>query len=164
VDWYPWVVVAHVVGAFGFVAAHGVSMFVGFAIRRERDQARVAAMLDVSSMSLTGVYLSLLLLLATGIAGGFMGSYWDKAWIWISLATLIVLVVAMYPLGSGHYAKVRRAVGQKAYNDPKDTPPPDPLPPEQLAPLLASNRPFLLAGLGGGALLVIFALMELKPF
>jgi hypothetical protein len=164
VDWYPWVVVAHIVGAFGFVAAHGVSMFVAFAIRRDRDPARVRAMLDVSSMSLTGVYLSLLLLLATGIAGGFMGSYWGKAWIWISLATLVGLVVAMYPLGSGHYAKVRRAVGQKAYNDPKDAPPPDPLPPDQLAPLLASNRPYLLAGIGGVALLLIVALMEIKPF
>ena len=146
------------------MAAHGVSMFVAFAIRREGDTARVAAMLDVSSMSLTGVYVSLLLLLATGIAGGFMGGYWDKAWIWISLATLVGLAVAMYPLGSVHYAKVRRAVGQKAYNDPKDAPPPDPLPPDQLAPLLASNRPFLLAGLGGGALLLILFLMEVKPF
>ena len=163
-DWYPWVVVAHVMGAFGFVASHGVSMFVAFAIRRDRDAARVGVMLDVSSMSLTGVYLSLLLLLATGIAGGFMAGYWGKAWIWIALATLIALLVAMYPLGSGHYAKVRRAVGQKAYNDPKDAPAPDPLPPDQLAALLASNRPFLLAGLGGGALLLILALMELKPF
>ena len=98
-DWYPWVVVAHVVGAFGFVAAHGVSMFVAFAIRREGGTARVAAMLDVSSMSLTGVYVSLLLLLATGIAGGFMGSYWDKAWIWISLATLVALTGGDVPAG-----------------------------------------------------------------
>jgi len=55
-------------------------------------------------------------------------------------------------------------VGQKAYNDPKDAPPPEPLPADQLAPLLASSRPFLLAGLGGVTLAVIIFLMEVKPF
>jgi len=164
VDWYPWIVVTHVVAAFGFIMSHGVSMFAAFAIRRERDAARIGSMLDLSSMSLAGTYLFLLVLLAAGIAGGFMGDYWGKGWIWVSLGLLIGMVVAMYPLGSGHYAKVRRGVGQKAYNDPKDAPPPEPLPADQLAPLLASNRPFLLAGLGGVTLAVIIFLMEVKPF
>jgi len=32
-EWYPWVVLAHVIGAFGFVFAHGVSAFVAFRLR-----------------------------------------------------------------------------------------------------------------------------------
>jgi len=163
-DWYPWIVVIHVVGALGFIMAHGVSMYAAFAIRREREATRIGAMLDLSAMSLTGVYIALLVLLAAGIAGGFMGSHWGKAWIWVSLGLLVVMVVAMYPLGSGHYAKVRRGVGQKAYNDPKDAPPPEPLPAEELAQLVTSRRPYLLAGLGGTTLIVIIFLMEVKPF
>jgi len=152
-----------VAGAFGFVLAHGVSAFAAFAIRREREPARVGALLDLSSGSLSGVYLSLLVLLAAGIAAAFMHGLWGRAWIWISLAILIGLLAAMYPLGSGHYAAVRRAVGQKAYGDPKDAPPPAPLPADELARLLASSRPFLLAALGGGALIVLLALMVLRP-
>jgi hypothetical protein len=164
VDWYPWMVLTHVVGAFGFVLSHGVSAFAAFAIRREREPARIGAMLDLSSASLNGLYISLLVLLAGGIAAGFLGGYWGRLWVWVSLALLVGMVIAMYPLGSTHYQQVRRAVGQKAYGDPKDAPPPAPLPAEELAAVIASPRPFLLAGLGGGTLVVIVALMVLKPF
>ena len=162
--WYPWLVLAHVIGAFTFVLSHGVSIFAAFVIRRERDPGRVGALLDLSSASLSGVYLGLLILLVAGIAAGFAGGHWGRGWIWVSIGLLVAMVVAMYPLGSSHYARVRRAVGRRAYGDPADAPPPEPLSPEELAPVLASPRPFLLAGLGGGTLVAIVALMVLKPF
>jgi hypothetical protein len=164
VDWYPWLVLIHVVGAFTFVLSHGVSVFAAFVIRREQSPQRIGAMLDLSSMSLGGVYLGLLILLAAGIAAGFMGNHWGRAWIWVSLGVLVALVVAMYPLGSSYYARVRRAVGQRAYGDAKDAPPPDPVGPAELAAVLSSPRPFLLAGLGGTALGLLLALMVFKPF
>lgn len=163
-DWYPWIVATHVVAAFGFVMAHGVSTFASFAIRRESNPVRVAALLDVSSGSLAAVYLFMLTLLAAGVAAGFVGSHWGRGWIWVSLGLLIAAIVAMYPLGSAHYAKVRRAVGQRANGDAKDAPPPEPMPAEELARLLASPRPFLLGGLGGATLVAIVLLMLLKPF
>ena len=36
-DWQPWLVFAHVLGAFTFVLAHGVSIFVALRLRSERD-------------------------------------------------------------------------------------------------------------------------------
>jgi hypothetical protein len=41
-----WIVFAHVLGAFMFAAGHGVSMFVVFQARRERDRGRLGALLD----------------------------------------------------------------------------------------------------------------------
>jgi hypothetical protein len=164
VDWYPWIKLLHVVGAFGFVLAHGASTFAAIRIRREREPSRVAALLDLSGTSIGLMYISLLVLLAAGIAAGFIGSFWGRAWIWVAIGVLALVVVAMYPLGSQHYANVRRAVGIKAYNDPKDGPPPEPMPPAQLEPLLASNRPYLLSAIGGVGLLVILWLMVVKPF
>lgn len=163
-DWYLWIVLLHVIGAFVFVLSHGVSAYAAFAIRGERDAARVGALLDLSSMSLSGTYIGLLVLLIAGITAGFMGSHWGHAWIWIAIGLLVAMLGAMYPLGSSHYARVRRAVGKKAYGDPADAPPPTPLPADELALLLASPRPFLLAGIGGGALALILALMVVKPF
>ena len=75
-DWYPWIVLLHVLGAFGFVFAHGASAFAAFRIRSERDPARVAALLDMSGTSLGLMYVSLLILLIGGIAAGFVGSWW----------------------------------------------------------------------------------------
>jgi hypothetical protein len=164
VDWYPWIKLLHVVGAFGFVLAHGASALAAVRIRSEREPSRVAAMLDLSSASLGLMYSSLLVLLAAGVTAGFVGGFWGEAWIWAAIVVLVIVVVAMYPLGSQHYANVRRAVGQKAYSDPKDAPPPTPLAPDELAALLASRRPFVLAAVGGIGLVVILWLMVVKPF
>jgi hypothetical protein len=163
-DWYPWVVLLHVVGAFGFVFAHGASAFAAFRIRGERDPARVAALLDLSATSLGLMYVSLVLLLIGGITAGFMGDFWGSLWLWIAIGVLVLVIGAMYPMGSLHYANVRRAVGQKAYGDAKDAPPPEPLSGPELEALLSSNRPFALAAVGGIGLLVIIWLMVMKPF
>jgi hypothetical protein len=164
VDWYPWIKLLHVVGAFGFVLAHGASALAAVRIRSEREPSRVAALLDLSSASLGLMYVSLLVLLAGGITAGFVGGFWGEAWIWAAIVVLVVVVVAMYPLGSQHYANVRRAVGLKAYNDPKDAPPAAPMTSDELAALLASPRPFVLAAFGGIGLIVILWLMVVKPF
>jgi len=164
VDWYPWIKLLHVAGAFGFVLAHGASALAAVRIRDEREPSRVAALLDLSSASLGLMYVSLLVLLAAGVTAGFIGGFWGEAWIWGAIVVLVIVVVAMYPLGSQHYARVRRAVGQKAYGDPQDAAPPAPLAADELAALLASPRPFVLAAFGGIGLVIILWLMVVKPF
>ena len=42
-DWYPWIVTLHVLGAFLFVFGHGASAFAAFRLRRERDPVRIGA-------------------------------------------------------------------------------------------------------------------------
>jgi hypothetical protein len=163
-DWYPWVVLIHVVGAFGFVLGHGTSVLVAFRLPSEREPARVTALLDLSGSSLAMMYGALLLLLIAGIVAGFMGAYWGHAWIWVALGLFVVIVVAMYPLGSQHYARVRHAFGLKSYQDKADAPPPEPASAAEQAALLASPQPWILAVVGGGGLLIILWLMVVKPF
>lgn len=161
---YPWLVVIHLIGAFAFVAGHGVSMHTSIRLRSERDPARVAALLDLSGASLGLVYIGLLLLLGGGIAAGFVGGHWGRLWIWVSLILLIGVAVFMYVVATPYYASLRRAVGQRAQGDKDDAPPPEPLPTNELAALLVSSRPLLLAVVGGVVLVVIIGLMYLKPF
>lgn len=163
-NWYLLVVFVHVVGSFLFVLSHGVSITMALRLRRERDPVRIAALLELSEVSIWGVYAGLLILLVSGIAAGFMGGWWGRLWIWISLAMLVGLVVAMYFLGTTFYTRVRHAVGIKGYTDKKDAPMPEPATPEALAVLLASSRPFVLAAVGGGSLLILLWLMYYKPF
>ena len=163
-NWYLLTVFVHVAGAFVFVLSHGVSMTVAFKLRGERDPARIAALLELSEVSIYGVYAGIFVALASGIALGFLGGWWSELWIWASLALLIALVVGMYFLGTTYYTRIRHAVGIKGYTDKKDAPPPVPATPEELALLLESPRPFVLAAIGGGGLLVLLWLMYYKPF
>lgn len=163
-DWYPILVLIHVLGAFGFVLGHGVSVHVAVRLRSERDPARVGAMLDLSGVSLATVYLSLLVLLAAGIAAGFVGDHWGRLWIWTSIGVLVLMLGFMYAVASPYYSDLRRAVGQKAYGDKKEAPPPEPVSAEELARRLGSPRPWWLLAIGAIGLAVIIWLMEVKPF
>jgi hypothetical protein len=163
IDWYPWVVVAHVVAAFAFVLAHGVSAFVAFRLRGERRPDHVATLIGLSSMGISAMYPALLLLLVAGIAAGFMGDWWGHAWIWTSIGVLLAIAVAMYLLGTRYYISVRHAVGVAAPQDGRDAPPPTPASAAELETLLTSRRPEQLALIGGIGLAVLIWLMESKP-
>jgi hypothetical protein len=162
-DWQPWLVFAHILGAFIFVLAHGVSMFVAFRVRKERDPAVVSALLDLSKLAVTIAAFAVIFLLISGIAAGFVGNYWGQRWIWASLAILILLWAYMSFRGTMYHDAVRRAVGSIGIYDHKATEPP-PADPAAAAALLASSRAVELAIVGGIGLIAILFLMVFKPF
>lgn len=151
-DWYPWIVFLHVVGAFGFVFGHGASAFVSMAIRRETDAQRISAMLRISQLSLTVMYPSLLLLLAAGVAAGFIGQFWGALWLWLAIGLLVVELAAMYALAAPYYMNLRRAL-----TDPT-------VPDDEVVASMSSSRPIVLAWVGIVGLLLIVWLMVVKPF
>lgn len=162
-DWYPWIVAAHVVGAFGFVLGHGVSAIGAFRMRADPRPENVAAIIGVSSASFAVMYPFLLLLLVAGIAAGFIGEWWGSLWLWASVGILVLVIVAMIGIGTPYYIRVRHAVGMTAPQDRKNADPPVALPPDELAELLRSRRPEVLALVGGSGLLAITLLMLMKP-
>ena len=161
-DWQPWIVFAHILGAFTFVLAHGVSMFVALRIRGERDQARVAALLDLSKSAVAIAALAVIFLLITGVAAGFVGDWWGHRWIWASIGILVLLWGYMGFRGTRYLDEVRRAVGTVGVYDKKGTEPP-PADPAAAAALLGSARAIELATVGGIGLLAILYLMAFKP-
>lgn len=166
-EWHPWIVYAHVLGAFAFAAGHGVAATMAFRLRSERDPVRIAAILDFSLWQLSPrslMSIGFVVLFLSGIAAGFTGEYWGRGWIWVSIVLLVVITGLMTPVAAGHYNKVRAAIGQKAPRDKRDAPPPAPLPIEQLEPLLMASTPWLLAAVGGIGFAAIVLLMVLKPF
>jgi len=162
-DWQPWLRFVHVLGGFTFVLAHGVSIFVTLKLRSERDPARVVPLLDLSRFSLPISDLAILVLLISGIAGGFVGGYWDRLWIWISIGVLVIMFGYMSVRAVKHHDAIRHALGMAGFYDKKDAAVPEP-DPEALAAALSSTRAMELAAVGGIGLLVILWLMVVKPF
>jgi uncharacterized membrane protein len=154
---YAWFLWLHLVGVLGFVGAHGVSAAVGFRLRRERDPARIRALLDLSKAARPWGYVALLLLGIGGLTLAFAPgvvevSFVDDGWIWASIAVLLVLLIGAVPLAVPYYRRVRLAVAEGST-----------VAPEELDRLLGSARPLLIALVEGGGLLILVWLMVAKP-
>lgn len=154
---YQWWVFLHIAGVFAFLVAHGVSVGVAFRLRNERDPRRIMALLDLSSWSISLMYVGLVLLLAGGIVAGFMGDWWGQGWIWVALGTLVAVMVAMYVVASGYYKRLRLIVGAMADGSQA-------VGEDRLAELLEGPRPWVLSVIGFGGILFILYLMLFKPF
>lgn len=158
-DLYGWVVFVHAATILLFFIAHGTSMAVAFALTREREPARVRALLDLSRFSLGApAFVSVIIGVLTGIAAAFMGDLWGEAWVWISLVLFVVIGGLMTPFASLKLAPMRTAAGlaRSGPNPPED--------PVELARLLEAWNPLPLAAAGFGGFVVILWLMLAKPF
>jgi phosphotransferase system glucose/maltose/N-acetylglucosamine-specific IIC component len=160
---HTWIVVAHVLGAFIFIGAHGASMFVSFRLRDVTDPGRIRELLDLSATSLAVAYVGLLILLAAGIAAGFTGDFWGQAWLWTAIGILVVITAVMYSVATPFYGRMRAASGDPRYAEKAAQFKP-PASPDDLRLLATSSRPFWLAAVGGIGLAVIVYLMVAKPF
>jgi hypothetical protein len=162
---YRFWVFLHLLGVFGFLLAHGASAVVAVRLRSERDVDRIGGLLDLSSGSLSLLYVSLLLLLLGGIVAGFQGHWWGYGWIWTALGVLVATMVAMYLLASPYYNRVRVAVGVQTYDQKrKGIQPGPPAAADEIDRLLRSAQAFAVMGMGIVALLVILWLMVYKPY
>jgi hypothetical protein len=158
---YNWIVFLHVAGAFGFVLTHGVSAGVSLKLRAERDVPRVQALLELSNAAVQGMYVTLVLLLISGITAAFMAGLWGRGWIWAAIVLLVVMIAFMYARASRYYGELRGSAGlvnYQAQNAPLRTDT------AEMARLLASHRGMELAGVGTIALVAILWLMFFKPF
>jgi hypothetical protein len=161
---YPWIVVAHVFFVIVAFGAHGVSAFAIFRARDERDRARLAAILDLSQLSIGVAGVALLLAVVLGIIAAVMGDHFGRAWPWVSIVVVVVATGAMTPLAANPLTEVRRALGMPVRGDRPGDPPRAPASDEALAAAQAGLRPGLVLAIGIVAIALLVWLMELKPF
>jgi hypothetical protein len=151
-NWFLLLRLLHLLGAFGFVAAHGATAAVTFKLRSETDPVRVRAMLDLSRATRGVMYVSFLVLLGAGVALGFAGAWWWAGWIWTSLGIFAVLFLAAFPLAVPYFRALRRTLEPGAEQ------------PEEMRRLLRSSRPLVLAWFETLGIVLIIVLMVYKPF
>ena len=157
---FPWFVLIHIAGMAIFVACHGVSMFVSFRIRSQREPRAIAAAMEASSAAILPMYLGLTLLLVGGLGAAAGANLWTQPWVIASAIVLVVVITVMYMVATPYYVRVRQAVGATTRGKPPEGPQASP---EELAALLDTRRPELLLLVGGGGLLILLWLMVLKP-
>ena len=161
---YRWLVFLHILGAFGFLLAHGGSVNATFRVRREQTLDGLRAVLQLSNSSFTLMYVSLLLMLLAGIASGFIGQWWGRGWIWASLAVLLATAVGMFFLATGFFNRLRRSAGLPWFDGRREHAAEPPAPHEELMQLQVSGRPVLTSVLGLLPIALILWLMVFKPF
>jgi hypothetical protein len=160
-DLYPWLVFLHITGAFVFVMAHGVSAIVAFRLRAERDPVRMTALMELSSTSISVMYIGLLTLLIAGIIAALNRNWFSQGWPWAAIVVLVVVAVAMYVLASRYYAGIREALGLASMNNKEPGPA---RPADEIVRMLDTRRPEQIAVVGFVGLLIILWLMIFKPF
>ncbi len=156
---YKWIVFLHVISAFLFMMAHGAAAAVMFRVRREQDLDRARFLIELSRFMDPVSYISLLLLLGSGLALGFMGGWWGRGWIWAAIGALVVMIGLMGYLGRGYFDAIVKRL------QPSDNPGHvEPVSHDEMETLLGRGRPVLTAAIGIGGWLVIVWLMMFKPF
>lgn len=153
---YNWWVFLHLAGVLGFVASHGVSMFVLYRIRSETDRAKVLELATLSGQAAVPMYVSLGALLIGGIAAGIQGKWFSYWWIWASIGVLVATVASMFAVATPYFVRIKEACGVRPTGVPRVSD-------EELAMLLHSRRAHAITAIGVGGLLIILYLMIFKP-
>lgn len=163
-DLYPWVVIAHVFFVIVAFGAHGTSAFAMYRARREHDRTRLAAVLDLSGLSLGVAGIGLILAVLLGIAAAIIGGHFGRAWPWAAIVVVVVVFGAMTPIGANPMSRLRQVLGMPSRADKKGEPPPGPGTDDTVRAAQAALRPELLTVIGLVGLVVLVWLMEVKPF
>jgi hypothetical protein len=160
-DLYIGIVIAHVFFVIVTFAAHGVSAFGSFRVKRASDRAELRTLLDLSGTSLAAAGIGLLLVVAFGIWAAIMGGHFSRAWPWVSIGVLVVVTFAMTPLAANPMRAMRVALGM---GKDKAGAPLTPGTDEELAAAQAKLRPEASMAVGVIGILLLVWLMEAKPF
>ena len=149
---YQGLIFLHLVGVVVFAIAHGVSIFAAFRVRGERDPRVVAALLDASKLAVGLLYIGLLLIGVGGLGAAWQAGFLLSTWAIASYVTLFVVLLAMWTMATPYYVKVRELVGDGSSVDAAE-----------LAKVLDTRRPEILATVGVVGLLVLLWLMVFRP-
>ena len=153
-----WWKLLHLVGLVGFLASHGVSMFVLYRIRTVNvDRAKIVELISFSGLTTMPMYVSLLVLLIGGVAAALtIHAFW-QLWLTVSILILVVTVALMTSIAAPYFKQITAACEVRPSGVPRKSD-------EELNALLHSPKNTLINVIGGTGLLSILYLMVIKPW
>jgi len=147
----------HVLGVLGLLGSHGVSMFAMYRIRRVGlNREKIAELIAFSGSTVIPMYVSLGVLLASGVAVALKFKFLTQPWIVWSIVVLIVVLVSMYALARPYFRRLTAACAMRPSGVPRVSD-------EELQELVSSPRAHVLTLIGTVGLAIIVYLMINKP-
>lgn len=162
--WIPWLVFLHTLFALLFFLAHGTSVAMVFQIRKEKDFARIGALLDMSLSTMGVTAISFLAMGLTGLVLPFILQIWNKGWIWASVVLMILVFVRMVMMNDKRYKHLRRMIGQPYMIGGKHFPAETPASQSEVEAHIKTLRVEELVIVGIVIPVIVLWLMVFKPF
>jgi amino acid transporter len=153
-----WWMFLHLVGVFGFLITHGVSIAVSLRLRKERDRDRIRELLTLSGGTIMWMYASLVVLTVGGILratkfGG--GIYWKQKWPKISLAVTFGAILLMGAIARPFYSRIKEVCELRPSGAPRVSD-------EDLDTRLRGWQPMAIMVVGWVALIALLYMMVFK--
>lgn len=159
-----WLVFVHVLAAITFFLAHGASAAMAFQVRKEKDFARIRAMLDLSASTIMFMFIAFVVMGLTGLILPFLVQIWNKGYIWVSIVLMLFTVTYMGIFNETHYKRLRRLVGLPYMKGNKQFPAEPPSSPEEVEALIRKTSVTSLILNGYVIPAFVLWLMIFKPF
>lgn len=164
---YTWSVWLHVVFAFIFFFAHGTSMAIAFLLPREKDPARMKAILDITGITIAPLGISLLGILLTSLYMGFAAGWVRTGWWGLSFLLFLVSIFWMEWYSRKYYSPIRKALGNfymTGFSTPNPAMEGKVIDMEEVETLIQKTNPRLLMWVGFLVVAALVWLMRFKPF
>jgi hypothetical protein len=157
---YIWVVYLHLVVIFIFLIQHAAEIWVSFKLREQKEPGGIFATYSfMPANNVRNLRITYSLIIITGIAAGFITSWWRQGWMWTALAVMIVIWIVMRRVSSVYLYAVD-AIAEHALKNSED-----PSAMEKFRSELQSRKePELLSATSVIGGLIILWLMMFKPF
>lgn len=154
---YAWIRFLHLLSGFLFMAIHGASIIVLYAIRKEQDRSRIESLLGFSATTVVAMYASLVAIVVTGIWMGIEVTGWfQQPWYWTSLAVLLITALFMWAVARPFGKRIRAACELRPSGVPRVSD-------EELSEILASKKTNVITAVGVIGIVAVLYLMVFKP-
>ena len=154
---YQWAKYLHLVAALLFLGVHGASMVVFYVIRGETDRRRIESLLGFSARTVVPMYISMALVVVTGVLVGQKIGAFSRAWGWWSIVLLGVISILMWILAKPVHVRVAAAIEMRPSGVPR-------VADEDLPAVMRTPRTHLVTGIGVAGIAGLIYLMTFKPF
>jgi hypothetical protein len=151
-----WLLFLHILSVFVFLVAHGVSVFVLFRVRRERDRTKILELLTFSGETTLPMYISMGAIVVFGVLLGLKESSFSHWWIWLAIGILLVTSALMGAVAKPYFARLKTACEIRPTGVPRVSD-------EELALLLDAPVAMTIAAIGTVGLVAILYLMVFQP-
>jgi len=105
---YEWLIFLHIAAVLAFMVGHGAHISAMWRMRAEADPTVSLTLLNAVSSTFS-LRILLAVVVGSGVLAGFMGSWWNRGWIWASLAVLVAIWVAMWRYAGAYYGLVEES-------------------------------------------------------